>query len=90
MADIARAADEAGFASLCTMDHFLQIEMVGKADEPVLEAYTTLGYPAAVTRRIRLGTMVTGVVIRHPEVLVDHAGCPFRRAVLSGHRRGVV
>ncbi len=55
LAEIARAADEAGFASLWTMDHFFQIEYVGDVDEPMLEAYTTLGYLAAVTRRIHLG-----------------------------------
>ena len=34
---IAQAAEEAGFASLWVMDHFFQIEMIGKADEPMLE-----------------------------------------------------
>jgi F420-dependent oxidoreductase-like protein len=70
LAEIARAADDAGFASLWTMDHFFQIEYVGEVDEPMLEAYTTLGYLAAQTRRIKLGTLVTGVVYRHPGVLV--------------------
>lgn len=70
LAEIARVADDAGFASLWTMDHFFQIKYVGEVDEPMLEAYTTLGYLAAVTRRLRLGTLVTGVVYRHPGVLV--------------------
>jgi alkanesulfonate monooxygenase len=52
------------------MDHFFQIRGVGAADEPMLESYTTLGYLAGVTKRIRLGTMVTGVVYRHPGILV--------------------
>lgn len=35
----------------------------------MLEAYTTLGYLAGLTQRVRLGTMVTGVVYRHPGIL---------------------
>jgi F420-dependent oxidoreductase-like protein len=83
LAEIARAADEAGLASLWTMDHFFQIEYVGEVDEPMLEAYTTLGYLAAVTRKIQLGTLVTGVVYRHPGVLVKTATT---LDVLSGGR----
>ena len=36
------------------------------ADEPMLEAYTALGYLAATTSRIRLGTMVTAATFRAP------------------------
>jgi alkanesulfonate monooxygenase SsuD/methylene tetrahydromethanopterin reductase-like flavin-dependent oxidoreductase (luciferase family) len=36
----------------------------------MLEAYTTLGYLAARTDRIRLGTMVTGVTFRPPALLI--------------------
>lgn len=70
LAEIGRTADEVGFASLWVMDHFFQIEYIGPPDEPMLESYTTLGYLAGVTQRLRLGTMVTGVVYRHPGVLV--------------------
>ena len=50
LADVARAAEEAGFASLWVMDHFLQIPQVGREWEDMLESYTTLGYLAAATR----------------------------------------
>ena len=83
LADVARAADDAGLASLWTMDHFFQIKYVGEVDEPMLEAYTTLGFLAAVTRRIRLGTLVTGVVYRYPGMLVKAATT---LDVLSGGR----
>lgn len=73
LADIGRAADEAGLASLWVMDHFFQIRGLGPMDDPMLEAYTTLGYLAAVTQRIRLGTLVTGLVYRHPGILVKTA-----------------
>jgi F420-dependent oxidoreductase-like protein len=70
LAAIARTADDAGVASIWLMDHFFQISSVGKAEEEMLEAYTTLGFLAAHTRRARLGTLVTGVHYRHPGVLI--------------------
>ncbi len=70
LAATARRAEEAGLASLWVMDHFFQIPTVGAAEEPMLEAYTALGFAAAATRRIRLGALVTGVTHRHPGVLV--------------------
>src|SRR5438445_3826796 len=70
LASVARAADDAGFASIWLMDHLFQISSIGKAEEPMLEAYTTLGFLAAHTRRARLGTLVTGVHFRHPGVLI--------------------
>jgi F420-dependent oxidoreductase-like protein len=65
LADVARAAEEAGFASLWLMDHVVQIPQVGREWEDMLESYTTLGYLAAVTERIRLGTLVTGITYRN-------------------------
>ena len=69
-AAIARDADEAGLDSLWVMDHFFQIEMIGPAEEPMLEGYSALAFAAGVTRRISLGTLVTGVTYRHPGLLV--------------------
>jgi F420-dependent oxidoreductase-like protein len=83
LAQIARTAEDAGFASLWVMDHFFQIRNVGQPEEPMLESYTTLGYLAGVTKRIRLGTMVTGVVYRHPGILVKEVST---LDVLSGGR----
>lgn len=70
LAEIARTADDAGFASIWVMDHFFQIQVVGQADEPMLEGYSTLSYLAGLTKRARLGTMVTGVIYRYPGLLV--------------------
>lgn len=83
LAEIGRNADEAGFASIWVMDHFFQIEMVGEAEEPMLEGYTALAFLAAATERARLGTLVTGVNYRHPGVLVKTATT---LDVLSGGR----
>jgi F420-dependent oxidoreductase-like protein len=69
LAQIARIADQGGFASLAVMDHFFQIGLNGPPEEPMLEGYTTLGYLAGLTSRITLGTLVTGVHYRHPGIL---------------------
>jgi F420-dependent oxidoreductase-like protein len=69
LAAIARAADDAGFGYLAVMDHFFQIPVIGPPDREMLEAYTTLGYLAACTSRLKLLTLVTGAVYRYPGVL---------------------
>src|SRR5437764_2164740 len=51
------------------MDHYFQSEYVGPTELEMLEAYTTLGYLAAVTSRVELGTLVTGVTYRDPGML---------------------
>src|SRR4051812_13033606 len=83
LATIARRLDEAGFYSLSVMDHLFQIPPVGPVDLDMNEAYTTLGYLAGVTERLRLGTIVTGVTYRHPGVLVKQVTT---LDVLSGGR----
>jgi F420-dependent oxidoreductase-like protein len=68
---IARRADEAGFDSLWTMDHFFQIRISGLPPEsPMPEAYSTLAFMAGHTSRIRLGTLVSSVAYRHPGILL--------------------
>ncbi|MGH3150741.1 MAG: LLM class F420-dependent oxidoreductase [Streptosporangiaceae bacterium] len=68
---LATLADQAGFDDLWVMDHFFQIRVSGLPPEsPMPEAYATLAYLGGVTRRIRLGTLVTSVAYRHPGVLV--------------------
>jgi len=52
------------------MDHFFQIEMIGKPDEPMLEGYSALNFLAAHTNSIQLGVLVTGVIYRYPGILV--------------------
>lgn len=67
---IVSTADNVGFNSIWVMDHFFQIMHIGKKEEPMLEAYTTLGFIAAHTKRATLGTMVTGVIYRNPSLLI--------------------
>ena len=67
---IAVDAEQAGMSSFWVMDHFFQISMVGPPGHEMLEGYAALSHVAAVTERIMLGTMVTGVTYRHPGILV--------------------
>jgi F420-dependent oxidoreductase-like protein len=69
---IATTAEANGFHSLWVMDHYYQIDdLFGEAyNDPMLEAYTTLGYLAGLTEKARLGVLVTGVIYRVPSVLL--------------------
>ena len=69
IAEIATAAESAGFDSFWVMDHYHQIANIGPDTDPMLEAYTLLGGVAARTARIQLGAMVTGVTYRNPAFL---------------------
>lgn len=82
-AEIVRAADEGGFHSFWVMDHFFEIANSGVPADPMLEAYTTLGYAAAHSRRLKLGALVTGVTYRYPGILIKTATT---LDVLSGGR----
>jgi F420-dependent oxidoreductase-like protein len=83
---VARGAEEAGIARLTVMDHVWQIGGVGAPEDAMLEAYTTLGYLAGVTERVRLHALVTAVVYREPGLL---AKCVTTLDVLSGGRGGL-
>lgn len=67
---VVAAADRGGIDTVWVADHLLQAEPGTSVDEPMLEAYATLGYLAARTGRVRLGTMVTGVTFRPPALLI--------------------
>jgi F420-dependent oxidoreductase-like protein len=83
LAEIVGAAEDAGYESIWVMDHFFQLPQVGPVELEMLEAYTTLGFIAAHTSRVELGTMVTGVTYRHPGILVKQVST---LDVLSGGR----
>jgi len=70
--EIVTTAEESGFYSLWVMDHYYQIKgLFGEAyTDPMMESYTTLGYFAGLTEKAYLGVLVTGVIYRHPSVLM--------------------
>jgi F420-dependent oxidoreductase-like protein len=70
LARTASAADDAGLDAVWVADHLIQADPTSVPDSEMLEAYTTLGFLAAHTRRVRLGTMVTGVTFRPASLLI--------------------
>ncbi|MBD8078490.1 LLM class F420-dependent oxidoreductase [Cellulosimicrobium arenosum] len=84
LGDTASAAEEAGLGWLSVMDHWFQMERAGfPASDPMLEAYTTLGYLAGRTETVQLGVLVTGVTYRYPGLLAKTVAT---LDVLSGGR----
>ncbi|HEV2929709.1 MAG TPA: LLM class flavin-dependent oxidoreductase, partial [Propionibacteriaceae bacterium] len=69
LTELARAADNLGFAGLALMDHLIQIPQVDRAWEPIPEPYVTLGLLAGLDTRLRLGTLVSPVTFRAPGIL---------------------
>jgi F420-dependent oxidoreductase-like protein len=69
LAETARIAEEGGATTFTVMDHWFQMEQMASAHAPMLEGYTTLGFLAGHTERMRLGLLVTGVTYRHPGLL---------------------
>jgi F420-dependent oxidoreductase-like protein len=65
----ATAAEDIGATMFTLADHFFQMEGVGRAEDPFLEGYTSLGFLAGRTTSITLALLVTGVTYRHPGVL---------------------
>jgi F420-dependent oxidoreductase-like protein len=72
---LARLTEEHGLEGLFRSDHYTGII---RADADAHDAWATLAGLAAITERIRLGTMVSPATFRHPSVLarmavtVDH------------------
>jgi alkanesulfonate monooxygenase SsuD/methylene tetrahydromethanopterin reductase-like flavin-dependent oxidoreductase (luciferase family) len=76
MADAAKAAEQGGAKMFILADHFFQMEHMdffGRAEDPFLEGYTSLGFLAGQTTTIDLALLVAGVTYRYPGVLVKTA-----------------
>jgi F420-dependent oxidoreductase-like protein len=71
LGDLAARTDAAGVDTLWLSDHLIQADPTAAPGQTeMLEAYTALGYVAARTDRVRLGTMVTAVTFRAPALLI--------------------
>ncbi len=69
LVEIAQTAERAGFDRVSVMDHVWQIDHIGPPEQEMLESYTTLGYLAGCTERVKLLTVVSAVVYREPGLL---------------------
>jgi F420-dependent oxidoreductase-like protein len=66
-----RHLDATGWDAACVTDHFMPNTRDRAGD--VLECWSTLASLAAVTRRLRVGTIVSGNTYRHPAVVAKMA-----------------
>ncbi len=83
LAAISAAAEAAGFDSIDVADHLWQHPIMGGPTESQLEAYTTLGFIAAHTERVRLFALATAVSFRPAGLLAKEVTT---LDVLSGGR----
>lgn len=73
--EIAQTADKMDFSSFWVMDHLFQLgpeygSVHGPVEETMLEGYTTISYLAAITKKIKMGLLVTCNLFRHPGLLI--------------------
>ncbi|MGI0092200.1 MAG: TIGR03560 family F420-dependent LLM class oxidoreductase [Nitrososphaerales archaeon] len=69
VAKIASECEDLGYHSFWLMDHLVQISLVGKITEPILEPYTALAGVSVLTNKIKIGTLCTCNVFRNPALL---------------------
>jgi len=68
---IAAACEEHGVGTLFRSDHYLSVE--DRRERGSLDAWATIAALAAITERLRLGTLVSPATFRHPAVLAKLA-----------------
>ncbi len=69
LTDVVQRCEEQGYDSFWIMDHLIQIGLVGKYEEPIMESYTTLSALASLTQKIKLGALATCNFFRNPALL---------------------
>src|ERR1700759_5478571 len=69
LAGTAKVAEDGGCTTFSVMDHWFQMEHFATSQDPMLEGYTSLGFLAGQTEKMRLGLVVTGFTYRHPGLL---------------------
>ena len=72
--DLARWADDGPWTSIWFADHFMpNTEDGSPKDGPVEECWSIIAALAAVTSRLRIGSLVSPTTFRHPAVLANSA-----------------
>jgi F420-dependent oxidoreductase-like protein len=69
LVEIVEAAEDAGFDMISVSDHVWGSKYTGGVEASQIEAYTSLGFIAARTRRVRLLALATAVSYRHAGLL---------------------
>src|SRR5438874_6878474 len=69
LGEAVEAAEAAGFDAVTVTDHVWGSKYTGGVEASQIEAYTTLGFVAARTRRVRLLALATAVPYRHAGLL---------------------
>jgi alkanesulfonate monooxygenase SsuD/methylene tetrahydromethanopterin reductase-like flavin-dependent oxidoreductase (luciferase family) len=64
LAEIVQTAEAAGFDAISVVDHVWQHPYLGGPEQNEIEGYTTLGFIAAHTSRVRLLTLATCTTFR--------------------------
>ncbi len=70
LADVVRRADDSALDTVWLQDHLLARAPGSSINDPCLEAYTTLGHLSAISRRVRLGPMVSAATFRPAALLI--------------------
>ncbi len=84
LTETAQTVDRGGFDSLWVMDHFFQLgRWLGEPETEMIEGYTTVGFFAGITEKVKIGLLVGGVIYRHPAVVIKMVST---LDVLSGGR----
>ncbi len=70
--EVTKIIDAGGFSSLWVMDHYYQIKGLFDLPHtaPMLESYSTLNFFAGITKNVKLGSLVTGIIYRNPVLLL--------------------
>ena len=70
LSEIVKTCEKGGFYSVWPMDHYFQIGNHGPPEHEMLETYSTMAFMAGITKKIKIGALVTGVIYRYPGILV--------------------
>jgi F420-dependent oxidoreductase-like protein len=70
LAGLSAAIDDTEVDTVWVTDHLIQADPSSTFGAEMVEAYSTLGYLAARTERVRLGAMVSPVTFRAPSLLI--------------------
>jgi alkanesulfonate monooxygenase SsuD/methylene tetrahydromethanopterin reductase-like flavin-dependent oxidoreductase (luciferase family) len=64
---LARACEDSGIETMFRSDHYLSV--FGRSERGSLDAWATINALAAITSKVRLGTLVSPATFRHPAEL---------------------